>query len=298
MKTFLAPMEDITDTVFRQVLCDIGRPDIFFTEFMNVDGFCSEGRDAVIHRLKFVDKERPIIIQLWGNTPENYAETVKYLVENVKPDGIDINMGCSVKDVLKTGGGGALIKQKDLVKEIIEVVRGNIGDIPLSVKTRLGYNSVDYDWIEYLLSFNLAMLTIHGRLVKEGYNVSCRWDDIGKCVDIKNSISPTTLLIGNGDIFSKEQGEEYVGKYNLDGYMVGRGILQNPWIFSDKNNVSKEERISVLKKHVKLYLDTWGGEKHFYTQRKYIKAYINGFDGAVKLRNELMLMGAEDILAF
>jgi tRNA-dihydrouridine synthase len=237
MKTFLAPMEDVTDTVFRQVVCDIGRPDVFFTEFMNVEGFCSEGRDVVMHRLKFEEKERPIIIQLWGNEPENYRKTVKYLVENIKPEGIDINMGCSVKDVLKTGGGAALIKQRELVKEIIDAVRDSIGEIPLSVKTRLGYEAIDLDWIEYLLSFNLYMLTIHGRLVKDGYNVPCRWDEIGKCVEIKNKISPTTLLVGNGDIFSKEQGEEYVNRYNLDGYMVGRGILQNPWLFSVRESV-------------------------------------------------------------
>lgn len=297
MRTFLAPMEDVTDTVFRQILCDIGRPDVFFTEFMNVDGFCSEGRDKVMHRIKFTEKERPIIIQIWGSNPENYIETVKYLVENIKPDGIDINMGCSVRDVLKVGGGGALIKQKELVKEIVDVVKSNIGNIPLSVKTRLGYDSVNLDWIEYLLSFNLNMLTIHGRLVRDGYNVPCRWDDIGRCVEIKNRVSPTTLFIGNGDIFSKEAGEEYVNEYNLDGYMVGRGILQNPWLFSDKNNISKEKRINILKKHIRLYLDNWSEEKNLYTQRKYIKAYINGFDGAVKLRNKLMYMNPEEILS-
>jgi len=284
----LAPMEDVTDTVFRQILCDIGKPDIFFTEFMNVNGYCSEGKDVVAKRISFEDIERPIIVQLWGNSPENFAKATKEIVKKIKPDGIDINMGCSVRDVLKTGGGSALIKERELSGEIIDVVKKNAKDIPVSVKTRIGYDKIDYSWIEFLLSKKLAMLTVHGRLAKEGYSTPSKWDIFKEIKELRDEISPDTLLIGNGDIKSTMQGEELAKQYGLDGYMVGRGILTNPWLFSGREDISKKERLETLKKHLDIFGQVYGEEKNFNIQKKYIKAYISGFDRAGKLREELM----------
>jgi tRNA-dihydrouridine synthase len=292
----LAPMEGVTDTVFRQVLCDIGRPDLFFTEFLNVEGFCSKGREGVIHRLDFSKKEKPIIIQLWGNTPKDYVETLKY-VKKLKPDGIDINIGCSVRDVLSGGRCSALIKEKDLVKEIIETVQGSCGGLPVSVKTRLGYDEVDVEgWIGFLLTLDLDLITVHGRISKEGYSTPSKWDKIAECVKLRDKISPKTLIIGNGDIKSLKQGKEYVEKYGVDGFMVARGVMNNPWLFSGRKmkEVSFEEKKHVLLKHLKLFDKTWKGTKPFNSQKKYIKAYICGFDGASELRKSLMNVSTTD----
>lgn len=283
-------MEGVTDTVFRQILCDIGRPDIFFTEFLNVEGFCSKGREKVIHRLDFVKKEHPIVVQLWGNTPEDYVETLKY-VKKLKPDGIDINIGCSVRDVLSSGRCSALIKEKDLVKEIIKTVQKASGGLPVSVKTRLGYDEVDVEgWIGFLLTLNLDLITIHGRISKEGYSTLSRWDKISECVKLRDEISPETIIIGNGDVKSLRQGEEYVEKYGVDGFMIARGIMNNPWLFSGRKRkeISQEEKKEVLLKHLRLFDKTWEGTKPFNSQKKYIKAYISGFDGANELRKNLM----------
>ncbi|HNR53315.1 MAG TPA: tRNA-dihydrouridine synthase family protein [Candidatus Dojkabacteria bacterium] len=284
----LAPMEDVTDTVFRQILCDIGKPDIFFTEFMNVNGYCSEGKDVVAKRIYFEGIERPIIVQLWGNSPGNFASATKEIAETVKPDGIDINMGCSVRDVLKTGGGSALIQDRNLSGEIIDAVKENARNIPVSVKTRIGYDSVDYSWIGFLLSKKLAMLTVHGRLAKEGYSTPSRWGIFKKIKEIRDEISPNTLLIGNGDIKNEKEGNDLVIKYGLDGYMVGRGVLTNPWLFSGREDIPKKERVKTLKKHLKIFEKTYGENQNFNTQKKYIKAYINNFDDAGKIREELM----------
>lgn len=284
----LAPMEDVTDTVFRQILCETGKPDIFFTEFMNVNGYCSDGKDVVARRISFKDIERPIIVQLWGNSPENFAKATKEIVKKIKPDGIDINMGCSVRDVLKTGGGSALIQERELSGKIIDAVKENAKDIPVSVKTRIGYDNIDYSWIEFLLSKNLAMLTVHGRLAKEGYSTPSRWDIYKKIKELRNHIFTDTLLIGNGDIKSTKDGEALVKQYGLDGYMVGRGILTNPWVFSGREEIPKEERLETLIKHLGIFEKTYGQSENFNTQKKYIKAYISAFDGANKLREELM----------
>jgi len=286
----LSPMEDVTDTVFRQILCKIGKPDVFFTEFMNVEGYCSVGKDRVDHRIRFNEIERPIVIQLWGNIPEDFAKTVREIKE-LKPEGFDINMGCAVRNVLNTGGGSALIKEPELAKEIIQAVKQEAGDIPVSVKTRLGYLTVDTEnWIRLLLNQGLDMLTVHGRIAKDSYAIPARWDEIQNVVKMRDEISPTTLIIGNGDITSSRQGEEYAKTFGTDGYMVGRGILFNPWLFSGREDISAEERINVLMEHAKLFNEVWGEEKNFNVIKKYIKAYISGYDGAHELRQRLMMV--------
>ena len=284
----LAPMEDVTDTVFRQMLCDIGKPDLFFTEFMNTDGFMSKGRDRINHRLEFAEIERPIIFQLWGNNPGNYAKTVKDIIK-LNPDGIDINIGCSVRSVLNHGHCSALIKEPQLVEEIIKAVKSESGDIPVSVKTRLGYDQIiTEEWFPFLLKQDLDLITVHGRISKDGYNVTANWEEIGKVVKLRDKISPTTVILGNGDVQNLDQADRYIEKYNVDGVMIGRGILQNPWLFSRRENISKEERIAILKKHLKLFNKVWGERKPFYSQRKYIKMYVSNFEGANELRSELM----------
>ncbi len=292
----LSPMEDVTDTVFRQVLCKIGKPDVFFTEFMNVEGYCSVGKDKVDHRIQFSEIERPIVIQLWGNVPEDFAKTVREIKE-LKPDGFDINMGCAVRNVINTGGGSALIKEPELAKEIILAVKQEAGDIPVSVKTRLGYSIVDTEnWIGLLLNQGLDMLTVHGRIAKDSYAIPSRWDEIQKVVKMRDELSPTTLIIWNGDITSSRQGEEFVKTYGTDGYMVGRGILNNPWLFSGREDIPEEERFNVLLEHAKLFNGVWGEEKNFSVIKKYIKTYISDFEGANELRQRLMMVNSYEDL--
>ena len=286
----LAPMEGVTDTVFRQVLCKIGKPDLFFTEFLNVEGFCSKGREKVIHRLDFRNIEKPVVVQLWGNVPEYYAETVEY-VKTLNPDGIDINMGCSVRDVLSSGRGSALINDKVLAKEIIDVVKESAGDLPVSVKTRIGFDKIDTEeWIGFLLEQGLDMITVHGRLSREGYSTPSRWDEIAKCVKLRNEIAPDTIVLGNGDVKDIEQAKEYVDRYGVDGVMIGRAILTNPWLFSGRKpeDISKEERVEVLKKHLEIFEKEKGDRDIFNSQKKYIKAYISNFETAGELRSKLM----------
>ncbi|MGI6443449.1 MAG: tRNA dihydrouridine synthase [Candidatus Dojkabacteria bacterium] len=292
----LAPMEGVTDTVFRQVLCEIGKPDLFFTEFLNVEGFCSKGREKVVHRLDFRNIEKPVVVQLWGNVPEYYAETIEY-VKTLNSDGIDINMGCSVRDVLSSGRGSALINDKVLAKEIIDVVKESAGDLPVSVKTRIGFDKIETEeWIGFLLEQGLDMITVHGRLSKEGYATPSRWNEIAKCVKLRNDISPKTVILGNGDVKDIGQAKEYSDKYSVDGVMIGRAILTNPWLFSGRQpeDISKEERVEVLKKHLEIFEKEKGKMGIFNSQKKYIKAYISNFDGAVELRTRLMELNTAD----
>jgi tRNA-dihydrouridine synthase len=271
------------------MLCDIGKPNLFFTEFMNTDGYMSKGRDKVSHRLDFTYKERPIVFQLWGNTPENYANTVKDIVK-LKPDAIDINIGCSVRNVLSSGHCSALIKEPELVKEIIDSVRSESGDIPVSVKTRLGYDKVITDqWFTFLLEQALDLITVHGRISKQGYDEPANWEEIGRVVNLKNSISPTTVILGNGDVEDLDMADDYISRYGVDGVMIGRAVMGNPWLFSRRDNIPKKERLEVLKKHLELFKSTWGRIKPFNSQKKHIKMYIRNFEGANELRMELMM---------
>ncbi len=288
----LAPMDDVTDTVFRQIVADCAPPDLFFTEFVNVDGLQSPGREHLLHKLQFSDKEKPIIAQLWGLQPENYYKTTKEVIE-MGFAGIDINMGCPVKTVIKNGACAALINNRELANEIIEATQEAAGKhFPVSVKTRVGFTTVDMGWIEFLLSKKLNMLSIHGRTAKELSNIPANWDLIGQAVTLRNSLSPSTLIVGNGDAISLIEAEELAKKYNLDGVMIGRGIFHDPHVFSENSpwkGWDKAQRLGLFRKHIELYAQTYkGGERRFEALRKFCKVYINGFEGASELRGQFM----------
>lgn len=298
----LAPMDDVTDTVFRQVVYECAPPDLFFTEFVNVDGLQSPGRVRLMHKLRKSEKDRPIIAQLWGLNPENYYKTTKDLI-GMGYDGVDINMGCPVKTVVKNGACAALIKNRQLAGEIIEATRqGSNGSLPLSVKTRPGYNEVDLTWIEFLLSKKLNMLSIHGRTAKQKSIVPANWDLIGEVAKMRDSLSPSTLIVGNGDITSKLEGQELAKKYQLDGVMIGRGVFTDPYLFSDDSHwseFSRDKKLSLYQRHIELFIKTWqNNERRIETLNKFCKIYINGFDGAKELREVLMKQTkATDLLA-
>ncbi len=288
----LAPMEEVTDTVFRRIISSCGRPDVMVTEFTSVEGLASEiGRSKVIHRLQYTPEEQPLVAQIWGITPEHYYQAGVYAREQGF-EGLDINMGCPVKKVIKQGACSALIKNPNLVSDIIKAAKEGAQDIPVSVKTRIGFGEIQTEeWIGFLLQHNLDALTVHGRTVKELSDYPAHWDEIGKAVKLKNQLSPDTVIIGNGDILSYQQGLAMVEQYRVDGIMIGRGVFHNPWIFNpklDPNDLSTELKVQKLIEHIQLFDQTWGDEKHFAVMKKCFKMYLNNFPGASEIRSKLM----------
>jgi len=289
----LAPMDDVTDTVFRQIVADCAPPDLYFTEFVNVDGLQSPGRQRLMHKLRFTDKERPIIAQLWGLKPENFRKTAAE-VRAMGYDGVDLNMGCPVKTVIRHGACAALINNRELASQIIEATREGVGnDFPVSVKTRVGFTTVDMSWIEFLLSKKiLNMLSIHGRTAKQMSKTPANWDLVGQAREIRDNLCPATLIVGNGDVINRRQAEELAAKHNLDGVMIGRGLFSDPFAFSNDSvwkDWGKEQKIALYRKHAELFAKTWkSGERRVETLNKFCKIYINGFDGAKELREKLM----------
>jgi tRNA-dihydrouridine synthase len=285
-------MYDVTDTVFRQIIADTAAPDLFFTEFVNVDGLQSAGRQKIIHRLKYSEEERPIIAQIWGKQPGNYHQTAKELVD-IGFDGIDINMGCPDKAVLKNGCCGALINNHELASEIIEQTRHGAGDkIPISVKTRIGFREFDRKWMEFLLRQKLSMLSIHLRTVREMSKVPAHWELMDEIRGMRDQLSPDTLLVANGDVQTRQQAEELAKKHKIDGVMIGRGVFGDPYVFAEKSpwdEMPPEEKMVLYQRHVELFEKTWkNNERPIVTLNKFCKIYINGFEGAKELRDELM----------
>ncbi len=288
----LAPMDDVTDTVFRQIIADTAPPDVYFTEFVNVDGLRSPGRQRLLPKLQFSQKERPIIAQIWGKNPENYYKTILD-IKKMGFDGVDINMGCPDKTIVKNGCCSALIANRGLTGEIMSASREAAGDdFPLSVKTRLGLKEVDMTWPEYLLSFKLNMLSIHGRTQKQMSKVPANWELIGEIRKMRDSLSPATRIVGNGDVKSRKQGKELAETYKLDGIMIGRGVFDDPFVFAPESpwqTLAPDQKISLYTKQVELFAKTWpNGERKLHTLNKFCKIYVNGFDGAKELRENLM----------
>jgi len=287
----LAPMDDVTDTVFRQIVADCAPPDLFFTEFVNVDGLQSPGRPKLLKKLQFTKKDKPIFAQLWGLKPENFYTTTKDVIE-MGFDGVDLNMGCPVKTVTKNGACAALIKNRDLAGEIIDAVQEAAGDFPVSVKTRVGFTTVDMSWIEFLLTKKLNMLSIHGRTAKQKSLVPANWDLIGLARELRDAAYPSTLIVGNGDVKNYQHGLDLAKKHKLDGIMIGRGIFDDPFVFAASSpwgSYSRKQKIKLYEKHIKLFDKTWrNGEYRFESLRKFCKVYINGFDRAHELRKEFM----------
>lgn len=297
-------MDDVTDTVFRQIIASCAPPDLFFTEFVNVDGLMSAGRPKLLKKLKFNLTDRPIIAQLWGLKPENFRDVAAQIADHTIADelglpkdinfaGIDLNMGCPAKSEVNNGACVALMKNQPLAHDIIQATQsGADNKMPISVKTRLGYNIIDYKWHEFLLNHKLNMLTIHGRTKTEMSKVPANWDAIEKIREIRDSLKLNTLIVGNGDVLTRGIGEELAIKHGLDGIMIGRGVFNDPYVFSSKSiwdHVAKNDRVALFERHVNLFCETWkDNERPLKTLNKFCKIYIQNFDGAKELREKLM----------
>ena len=284
--TILAPMEGVTDIAFRQVVARAARPDIFYTEFTNVNSYISEkGRHNALERFRIEESEHPIVPQIWGTKPEMFSETAQALKKADFP-AVDINMGCPDRHVVATGGGSGLIRTPELAKEIIRATKQ--AGLPVSVKTRLGYSKVDewHSWLAHLLQEQPSALTVHLRTKKEMSKVAAHYELVPEIVNLKNEISPETTLIINGDIEKPADAQKFIDM-GIDGIMIGRGVFHNPFCFEKTpREHSREELIDLMRYHLDLYeryqLSPYDPLKHFY------KIYINNFPGASEIREHLM----------
>jgi tRNA-dihydrouridine synthase len=296
----LAPMEDVTDTVFRELVLSVSDPGklhVLFTEFTSVDGLCHpKGRDAVIHRLKVNESEHrlakqmnvKLLAQIWGNNPEKFYQASSYISENYSFDGIDINMGCPVAKIVKQGSCSALIGQNSLVSEIIHATREGSG-LPVSVKTRTGIKEHNtHDWISHLLQCEVSAITLHARTQRMMSEKPAEWDQVKIATELRNQINPQAKIIGNGDIDSYAKGLDFIAVYQADGAMVGRGIFSDPFFFSDGRERDISQKLSLLEFHITRFAETWGSARNFSILKRFFKIYVNGFEGAAALRARLM----------
>ncbi len=292
----LAPMADVTDAAFRRVIAKYSRhgepgggPDVFWTEFVSADGLMSPGREVLKHDLKYTEAERPIVAQLFGSHIEKMEQAAR-LCQELGFDGIDINMGCPDKSIEKQSCGAAMIKYPELAKAVIRAAKRGAPNLPISVKTRIGYNKNEIaTWVPALLSENIAALTIHARTRKEMSKVPARWEHVKEVVELRDKLAPNTLIIGNGDVKDIEDAKQKVAETGCDGVMLGRAIFGNPWLFDqNRTEIPLEEKLRVMVEHTKLYEELLGGIKNFSIMKKHYKAYVNGFEGAVELRERLM----------
>ncbi|KZS37973.1 dihydrouridine synthase [Staphylococcus aureus] len=286
----LAPMEDVTDIVFRHVVSEAARPDVFFTEFTNTESFCHpEGIHSVRGRLTFSEDEQPMVAHIWGDKPEQFRETSIQLAK-MGFKGIDLNMGCPVANVAKKGKGSGLILRPDVAAEIIQSTKA--GGLPVSVKTRLGYYEIDEwkDWLKHVFEQDIANLSIHLRTRKEMSKVDAHWELIEAIKNLRDEIAPNTLLTINGDIPDRKTGLELAEKYGIDGVMIGRGIFHNPFAFEkEPREHTSKELLDLLRLHLSLFNKYEKDEiRQFKSLRRFFKIYVRGIRGASELRHQLM----------
>lgn len=323
----LAPMADVTDSAFRRIIAKYGKPDVTWTEFVSADGLCHpKGREKLLKDLNYSEIERPIVAQLFSSNPENMRIACKLCAE-LGFDGIDINMGCPDKTIEKQGCGSAMIKTPDIAIAVIAAAKQGIKDagkeIPLSVKTRVGYSKDEIDtWVKTVLEQDIAALTIHARTRKDLSQVPANWEYVERVVKLRNKVAPHTVIIGNGDVSDMNDGIEKAKDTGCDGIMIGRALFGNPWIFNKSISIKKKgnwkqniflrllpnkwskkimgdsrytisdialsDKLHVMLEHTRLFDELLGDVKNFAVMKKHYKAYATGFPGAKELRIKLM----------
>lgn len=286
----LAPMEDVTDIVFRHVVSEAARPDVFFTEFTNTESFCHpEGIHSVRGRLTFSEDEQPIVAHIWGDKPDHFREMSIGMAE-MGFKGIDLNMGCPVANVAGKGKGSGLILRPERAAEIIQAAKA--GGLPVSVKTRLGYYDIEEwrDWLKHVFEQDIANLSIHLRTRKEMSKVDAHWELIEAIKNLRDEIAPNTLLTINGDIPDRKTGLELAEKYGIDGVMIGRGIFNNPFAFEkEPREHTSKELLDLLRLHLTLFDKYATSEtRQFKSLRRFFKIYVRSMRGASELRHQLM----------
>lgn len=286
----LAPMEDVTDIVFRHVVSEAARPDVFFTEFTNTESFCHpEGIHSVRGRLTFSEDEQPMVAHIWGDKPEQFKE-MSFGLADMGFKGIDLNMGCPVANVAKKGKGSGLILRPERAAEVIQAAKA--GGLPVSVKTRLGYYNIEEwkEWLRHVFKQDIANLSIHLRTRKEMSKVDAHWELIEAIKEMRDEVAPQTLLTINGDIPDRQKGMELATKYGIDGVMIGRGIFHNPFAFEkEPREHTSKELLDLFRLHLELF-EKYSNEEtqQFKSLRRFFKIYVRGIRGASELRHQLM----------
>lgn len=292
----LAPMEDVTDVVFRHVVSEAGRPDVFFTEFTNTESYCHpQGKESVRGRLTYTEDEQPIVAHIWGDKPEYFRQMSIGMAEQGFR-GIDINMGCPVANVVSNGKGCGLIRRPEVAADLIQAAKA--GGLPVSVKTRLGYMEVSEwrDWLTHILKQDIVNLSIHLRTKKEMSKVDAHWELIPEIKKLRDQIAPDTLLTINGDIPDRKTGLELAHQYGVDGIMIGRGVFKNPFAFEKQpREYGSKELLDLFRVHLDLF-DKYSKleSRPFKPLRRFFKIYVRGFQGAGELRNQLMSTHSTD----
>ncbi|MET1181116.1 tRNA-dihydrouridine synthase [Peribacillus simplex] len=292
----LAPMEDVTDVVFRHVVSEAARPDVFFTEFTNTESYCHpEGKQSVRGRLTFTEDEQPIVAHIWGDKPEHFRQ-MSIGMAKLGYRGVDINMGCPVPNVTQNGKGSGLIRRPEVAADLIQAAKA--GGLPVSVKTRLGFTDVDewHDWLTHILKQDIVNLSIHLRTRKEMSKVDAHWELIPEIKKLRDQVAPDTLLTINGDIPDRQTGLKLAHQYGIDGVMIGRGIFNNPFAFEKQpQDHSSKELLDLLRLHLDLH-DKYSklGLRSFKALHRFFKIYVRGFRGASELRNQLMSTESTD----
>ncbi|HEC64160.1 MAG TPA: tRNA-dihydrouridine synthase [bacterium] len=325
----LSPMDGVTDAPYRYIQKKYGNPDVIFTEFVSVDGIM-HGSKRLMEDFIFDEIERPIVAQVFGTKPELFFR-VAHVICELGFDGIDINMGCPARSVSSRGAGAALILTPKLAKRIVLATKKGVESwvengikpaklkpkvrrviqnmnsehgahpqaneipIPVSVKTRVGYDKkIAADWVRHLTEVDPAIISIHGRTLKQMYTGEADWEQIGRAVE-----STDIPILGNGDVKSSDDAVRMIKETGCAGVLIGRASFGNPWIFKEGLKVKDErlkirdyapsmtERIKVVIEHARLHWDT-KGSKGFVQMRKNLAWYFKGFEGASKLREKLI----------
>ncbi|MFA5986978.1 MAG: tRNA-dihydrouridine synthase [Parcubacteria group bacterium] len=286
----LAPMYDVTDAAFRRMIAKYSRPDVIFTEFVSVDGLAHpDGREKLMHHLWFDDSEHPIVAQVFGVEPKNFEKAAE-LCHELGFDGIDINMGCPEKNIIKQGAGAALICASDRACDIISATLSGAGDMPVSVKTRIGFKKEEIDtWLPHIFAQEISAVTVHLRTQREMSKTVAHWDVMPRIVAMRDGLRPEMLVLGNGDVHTIAEGKKRVKETGCDGVMIGRGVFGNPWFFADPAPaISVAQKLHGMVEHTQLFEELFTGVKNFAIMKKHYKAYANGFPFAGELRAELM----------
>lgn len=290
----LAPLADVTDAAFRRLIAKYSKPSgpaVFWTEFVSADGLAlapEEGRQKLLRDLAYTEAERPIVAQFFTATPE-YMEKAAALAQELGFDGVDINMGCPAGPVNNQGAGAELILNPALACELVAAAKRGAPNLPVSVKTRLGYNKDTLEeWLPQILSAEPAVLTLHARTKKEMSKVAAHWDRVKRAVEIRNELGSKALILGNGDALDLADARRKVEETGADGVMLGRAIFGRPWLFDESVQPSVEEKLSIAVEHTKLFEEMLGDIKSFAIMKKHFKAYVEGFPGAKELRMKLM----------
>jgi nifR3 family TIM-barrel protein len=292
----MAPMADVTDVAFRALVAKRGAPDVFWTEFVSADGLyhtreirkMKDEENPLMRDLLIGEGQRPIVAQIFSSSPDMIAYATK-LVSELGFDGVDLNMGCPDRSIEKQGAGAALVKNPALAIELVRAAKA-ASHLPVSVKTRIGYNNESLDeWLTALLKAEPAAITLHLRTRKELSLVPADWEQMKKAVAIRNRVNPAVLLIGNGDVQDLQDARAKIAESGCDGVMLGRAMFGNPWIFTDRTSAETPlaEKLQALVELAHNF-EKITPVKNFSILKKHIKAFATGFSGAAELRAQLM----------